>query len=106
MANVIKILGQGTSGTIYTVPALKATIISTITIANSSDTDTAVVTVNVVQQSDSADTHNYILYKLPIQTFDSYMATVGITLAVGDAIAITVVAGSVAMSVFGTEMDL
>lgn len=106
--NTIKVLGQnvstGSTQDLYTVPASKQTVVSTLTIANL----TAVAgTFDVaVRVSGSAiENKNYIYKSVSLPANDTFAATFGITLAATDVITI---ASSVSASfnLFGQEITI
>ena len=106
MANIAKVLGQvvtsGSTGSLYTVPALTQTVVSTLTAANlTSIAGTFDVAVRV---SGSAIENKHYIYKgVSLPANDTFAATFGITLAATDVIT---VASSVSASfnLFGQEV--
>lgn len=108
MAKVRKVLGQSyptaaTATKIYTVPASKDTVISSITVNNQSTTtsDTFTVAIRVAGAADS--TKDKLYTTLTILPLDTFIATVGLTLATTDEIWITSTNGTCSFQLFGQE---
>lgn len=107
MANLYKVLGQvapsaTTNTTLYVVPALTSTVVSTLIVANRGVTTTFRIAIRPAGTA-LANQH-YIAYDNYINQYDSVFLTLGLTLATTDVI--TVYAGTVdlSFSVFGTEI--
>jgi hypothetical protein len=110
MATRYKILGQSapsatTNTDLYTVPALKETIVSTIVIANRSDLLTA-YRVAVLPSGGSLGNEHYIAFDVNVGISDSTTMTLGITLTAGDKIIVRTATANVSFSAFGSEIDL
>ena len=91
-----------TNTTAYTVPSAKETVVSTISICNvSAVSDTA--RIFVWQSGGSASTSNAIYYDLAVGVADSFQATCGITLAVGDTVTVYSLGGNLTFHIFGDE---
>jgi hypothetical protein len=110
LATTYKILGQSlptstNNATLYTVPASKEAICSTLAITNVTGTD-ASFRVFVVPSAGTASTSNALVYDATI-TANSYAAfSLGITLATGDSLVVRSGTGSaVCFNAFGTELD-
>ena len=105
-----KVLGQqtptaNTNTTLYTVPASTNTIVSTINICNPNAAANVGVNIAVVPSGRSLSQNNYIVYQLPIPSYDAVALTMGITLASNDSIQVYATNYSnVAFSAFGTEI--
>ena len=109
MATTYKVLGQNapsasTATTLYTVPALTATVVSTITITNINATS---ITYRISVRPAAAVQTNamYIAYdvSLPANTTDTL--TLGITLATTDVITVFASSTAVAFNAFGSEIS-
>lgn len=103
-----KILAQtNTNGiqTIYTVPAGTQTVVSTVTICNTSGTAAAQWRVGV-DPAASAGVHpnRWLTYNVTIPANGYVMLTLGITLAAGDKIVAYATTTDVSFNVFGAEI--
>jgi ribosomal protein S2 len=102
-----KVLGQSnplaaTLTDIYTVPAAKYAVVSSIVVCNRSATPTAFrVTVAVAGAVDG--NAQYLYYDLSIPGNDTFIATVGITLAATDVVRVRATLATLSFSLFGTE---
>lgn len=107
MAEVIKILAQADVGAaladLYTVPASTSTVISSIVIANRSGS-TRTFTLKAAPAG-ATDTTAHTLYgTVNLTKFNTFVATIGMTLAATDKLRITSdAAGALSVTVFGTE---
>jgi hypothetical protein len=106
MANIAKVLGQtvstGSTVDLYTVPALKQTVVSTLTVANLTSTPGTFSAAVRVSGSALEDKH-YIYRNVSLPANDTFAATFGITMAATD---VVTVASSVSSSfnLFGQEV--
>ena len=109
MANAYKVLGQNdlpetTLTDVYTVPAATETVISTIIIANrteSAETFRIAIRPNGAAVADQ----NYIAYGVAIAANDSTTLTLGITLDATDVLSVWASAVDLSVNVFGTEIS-
>lgn len=107
MAETIKILAQldgpAALTTFYTVPAATSTVISSLVIANrSGSTRTFTVKVAIAGATDAASQNIYATVNLT--RFNTFVATIGMTLAATDVIRIVCdAAGALSFTLFGTE---
>lgn len=108
MAQTYKVLGQldptaATLTALYTVPGATSTVVSSITVANRSSTPTSFrISVAV---AGAADTNKqYLIYDLAIPGNDTYIATIGITLAATDVVRVYATAGTLSFNLFGSEV--
>ena len=106
MANVAKVLGQtvstGSTVDLYTVPALKQTVVSTLTVANlTAGAGTFDVAIRV--SGSTLENKHYIYKNVSLPANDTFAATFGITMAATD---VVTVASSVSSSfnLFGQEV--
>jgi hypothetical protein len=110
MANTYKILGQSapantSNADLYTVPSGRATIVSTIHVANVTGTD-ATCRIFVVESGDSAVAGNAIAYDVTIAANSMAAFTTGITLAAGDKLVVrTDTSNSLTFHAFGSEVN-
>lgn len=105
---ILKVLGQSypsanTATKLYTVPALTSAVCSSIVICNqsSSTADTYKVAVRVGGAADS--TKDKLYYSVTLAANDTFIATIGITLATTDEIWITSTNGTCSFNLFGQE---
>jgi len=104
-----KILGQSapsatTETTLYTVPASKVTVVSTVVICNRGSSS---ATVRLYVAEDGAATANkqYLMYDYPIGANDSRFLTIGMTLDAADEVQIYASTADTSWNLFGTEDD-
>ena len=108
MADTLKVLGQAdlaatTLTDVYTVPAATSTTVSSIVICNRAGTSTTFrVSVSVAGAAD--DVKQYIYYGLTIPANETFIATVGLTLAATDVLRFYAAASSVTASAYGVEV--
>jgi hypothetical protein len=107
MGQTIKVLGQSspsaaTLTTLYTVPALSSTVGSSITICNTSSVATS-FRVAVRPTGASISNEHYIYYDVPIAGNDTFIATVGLTLATTDVVSVYATLATLSFNLFGTE---
>jgi len=107
MATTYKVLGQSnpsaaTDTTLYTVPALTQTVVSTITVANLGSTGTFRVAVRPAGAA-IANQH-YVVYDATLNANDSITLTLGITLEATDVITVRGSNTSFAFQAFGSEI--
>jgi hypothetical protein len=111
MATIYKVLGQAaptiaaTTATLYTVPAARSTVVSTIVICNRGSASS---TFRIAVQPAAATLANqhYLNYDTFIPANDSIFMTIGITLATTDIV--TVYSSSstnLSFSMFGSEIS-
>ena len=87
----------------YTVPAATSTVISSLTVVETSGAaDTFRISVAVAGAVDGLV--QYIYYDLPITANDTFIATVGITLAATDVIRVYSANGTCSFNFFGEEI--
>lgn len=102
-----KVLGQVnpaaiTATTLYTVPAAKSTVISTLVIANLAATAATYRIAIRPAGATLANTH-YIAYDVALAASDSTALTLGITLATTDVVTVYASSANVNFSAFGDE---
>jgi hypothetical protein len=110
MATRYKVLGQvapsaTTATSLYTVPALKESVISTIVIANRAATD-ATYRIAVRPAAATLANQHYIVYDVLVAASDSTTLTLGITLTTTDVITVYASTANLSFSAFGSEIDL
>lgn len=110
MATRYQVLGQvataaTTATTLYTVPALKETIISTLVVANR-NISAATYRIAIRPNGATLANQHYIAYDVPVGANDSTNITLGITLAAGDIITVYASNANLSFSAFGSVIDL
>jgi hypothetical protein len=109
MANVYKILGQSspsatTSTDLYTVPAAKSTVCSSISICNRGATQTT-FRVSISQGGVTITNKDYLYYDVTLAGNDTFIATIGVTLATTDKIRVYAGNANLSFQIFGTEIS-
>ena len=108
MTDTTKVLAQlnpaaTTLTTLYTVPALTSAVVSSLVICNQSATDiTFRLSIQIAAAAD--DPKQYLYYDLPLVANDTFVATIGVTLAASDVIKVYASSTSVSFSAFGVEV--
>ena len=109
MANVYKILGQAaTSATtptdLYTVPSATSTVCSSIVVCNRGGTATT-FRVSISAAGAATANKDYVYYDVTIAGNDTFVATVGFTLATTDKVRVYAGNASLSFSLYGTEIS-
>lgn len=104
----IKILGQAAPGattetTLYTVPANTTTVISSIVICNRNTTTLTTFRISVAQGGGATANKDYLYYDVLIPGADTFIATVGITLAAADVVRVYAGNANLSFNAFGEE---
>lgn len=111
MADTYKVLGQvspdaTTAAVLYTVPANKQAVISTISVCNRAPSDaTFRVIVQKAAEQASILTKQYFAYDTKVFKNDTTSITVGMTLATGDRIQVYALNEYISFQAFGSEMS-
>lgn len=110
MATRYKVLGQvapsaTTNTTLYTVPTLKETIVSTLVVANRDSVSTN-YRIAVRPSGATIANEHYIAYDVAVGELDSTTITLGITLTASDVITVYAGTANLSFSLFGSEIDL
>lgn len=103
----IKVLGQSEPGattetTLYTVPSLTATVVSSVVVCNRGSTVTT-FRVSVAVGGGATANKDYLYYDVIIPGNDTFIATVGITLTATDKIKIYAGNANLSFNAFGEE---
>ena len=110
MPTAYKILAQAspaatTETTLYTVPSLTSSVISTISVANQAGTS-ATYRIAVRPSADgSTAAKHWIVYGATVAANDSIMLTLGLTLAAGDKIQVFGSSATLSFNAFGSEIS-
>jgi glucose-6-phosphate dehydrogenase assembly protein OpcA len=108
MATVYKTLGQSspsatTETTLYTVPAATSAITSSIVVCNRSSV-LSTFRVSVAVGGGATANKDYIYYDLPIGANDTFIATVGLTLAATDVVRVYASNTNLSFSLYGSQI--
>jgi hypothetical protein len=107
MAVIIKVLGQSnpsatTLTTLYTVPAATSTVCSSITICNRSATATT-FRIAIRPAGAVVSNEHYLYYDVTIAGNDTFIATIGITLATTDVVSVYATLNTLSFHLYGQE---
>lgn len=106
--DTLKILGQSKPSAasltdIYTVPALTSTTISSIVVCNQSATATAFrISVAIAGAANTAA--QYLYYDVAIGGNQTFVATIGVTLATTDKVRVYNTLATLSFNLFGIEV--
>jgi hypothetical protein len=108
MPTTYKVLGQqapaaATLTTAYTVPSSTSTVVSTITVANRSDSVDR-IRIAVRPAGESIANKHYISYDEPVGGNVTAAYTIGISLATTDVISVYSTLGTTSFNIFGSEI--
>ena len=108
MATTYKILGQvspaaTTETDLYTVPGATSAVVSSIVVCNRED-QVATFNISVSQGGAATSDKDYIYYSLIIPSNDTFVASIGITLATTDVVRVYGSNGLLSFSLFGSEI--
>lgn len=108
MPSTYRVLGQLepaaiTASTLYTVPASRSAIVSTINVANTGNSQDIIRIAIRPAGATLADQH-YIAFGVPVPVGSVFTMTMGITLATTDVITVYSTTGFSAFNAFGSEV--
>jgi glucose-6-phosphate dehydrogenase assembly protein OpcA len=109
MATVYKVLGQSapsaaTATTLYTVPSVTSTIVSTINVANTgANQDT--IRLAIRPAGATLANQHYVAYGIPLASGAVLTFTIGATLATTDVVTVYSTNGTSSFSAFGSEIS-
>jgi glucose-6-phosphate dehydrogenase assembly protein OpcA len=108
MATTYKVLGQvnpsaTTATTLYTVPASTQTVVSTISVCNSSGGEVT-FRIAIRPAGEAIATKHYIAYDAKVAGNDTTFITVGATLGATDVITVYSSTTNLSFSAFGSEI--
>jgi len=110
MPTTYKVLGQTnpsatTEATLYTVPSLTQSVVSSIAICNQSATSaTFRIAVRPAADSTTAAKH-YLVYGTTVDANDTIILTMGVTLAASDKILVYPSTGNISFAAYGSELS-
>lgn len=107
MASTVKVLGQSnpsatTLTTLYTVPAATSTVCSSLSVCNRSSTSTS-FRVAIRPSGAAISNEHYLYYDVTIAGNDTFIATIGITLAATDVVSVYSTAATLSFHLYGQE---
>ena len=105
-----KVLGQSnpsatTATTLYTVPASKEAVVSSISVCNLASSS-ATYRIAIRPAGATLANQHYLAYDVTVGAADTTIITVGITLATTDVITIYASTANLAFSAFGDEASV
>ena len=108
MATTIKVLGQLAPGaaslsTLYTVPALTSTAVSSVTVCNRSAVATS-FRIAIRPAGGAISNEMYLYYDVTIAGNDTFIATIGMTLATTDVVSVYATLATLSFNLFGQEI--
>ena len=108
MTTTIKVLGQVAPGaatltTLYTVPASTNTVCSSIIVCNRSATATS-FRVAVRPAGAAISNEMYLYYDVTIAGNDTFIATIGVTLATTDVVSVYATLATLSFQIYGQEV--
>jgi hypothetical protein len=89
---------------LYTVPAATQTTVSSITVCNLANSSTT-FSVSIAPGGAADTLSQYVYYNLPLDQNDTFIATVGFTLATTDVVRVLSASGNVSFSLFGVQVS-
>lgn len=109
MATTYKVLGQSaplatTETTLYTVPALTSAVASSIIVCNRGTTQ-ATFRVSIAVGGSATANKDYVYYDLLIAGNDTFIATIGVTLASTDEVRVYASSANFSFSLYGSEVS-
>lgn len=109
MAETLRVLAQITPSAnsltaLYTVPTLTSATISSILICNQNSSGSVIFRISVAISGAADDPKQYLYYDLPLSSNDTFIATIGVSLAAGDIVRVRADTTNVSFNVFGVEV--
>ena len=108
MTDTLKVLGQSAPGAasltdLYPVPGATGTAVSSVSVCNRSATPTT-FRLSVAPAGAADANSQYLYYDVPIAGNDTFVATLGITLAATDKVRCYATLATLSFSLFGVEV--
>ena len=109
MATAYKVLGQSnpsatTATSLYTVPSLTSTVVSTITVCNQAST-AGTFRIAIRPAGAALAAQHYVAYDTPIAANDTIALTLGITLATTDVVTVYASSANMSFNAYGSEIS-
>lgn len=110
MPTTYKVLGQSsptanTDTTLYTVPSATSTIVSTITVCNTSANAGDFINIAVRPAGEALASKHYMFFNEPIAPSSNLSITIGLTLATTDVITVKSISGISSFNAYGSEIS-
>ena len=107
MATAVKVLGQSaptaaTLTTLYTVPSATSAVVSSLVVANRGTVATTFRVAVRPAGASIADAH-YLYYDVESPANDTFIATIGMTLAATDVVSVYATLATLSFTLFGEE---
>ena len=108
MATVYKVLGQSsptatTETALYTVPAATSAVASSVIVCNRSAV-LSTFRISIAIAGATTAPKDYIYYDLPIGANDTFIATIGVTLATTDVVRVYASNTNLSFSLYGSQI--
>jgi len=108
MATVYKVLGQSsptatTETALYTVPAATSAVASSVIVCNRSAV-LSTFRISIAIAGATTAPKDYIYYDLPIGANDTFIATIGVTLAATDEVRVYSSNTNLSFSLYGSQI--
>lgn len=108
MTEILQVLGQivpsaNTLTPLYTVPGGISASVSSVIICNQNLT-TILFRISIAVNGEADDPKQYLYFDLPLESNDTFIATVGISLASGDIVNVQSDTANVSFNIFGVEV--
>lgn len=109
MATAYKVLGQSspaatTETDLYTVPAATSAVASSVIVCNRSAV-LSTFRISIAVGGAATTNKDYIYYDLPIGANDTFIATIGVTLATTDKVKVYASNTNLSFSLYGSEIS-
>lgn len=109
MPTLYKVLGQvspsaTTETALYTVPAATSAVASSVIVCNRSAV-LSTFRISIAVGGAATATKDYIYYDLPIGANDTFIATIGVTLAATDVVRVYASNTNLSFSLYGSEIS-
>ena len=109
MPTISKTLGQSspaatTETTLYTVPAATSAVASSVIVCNRG-TSVATFRISIAVGGGATANKDYIYYDLPLGANDTFIATIGVTLATTDKVKVYASNTNLSFSLYGSEIS-
>jgi hypothetical protein len=109
MGNVYKILGQSspsatTETDLYTVPSATSAVCSSLSVCNRGSSQTT-FRISISEAGAATSNKDYLYYDVTLAGNDTFIATIGVTLATTDVIRVYSGNSNLSFQVWGTEIS-
>ena len=109
MATIYKVLGQSspsatTETALYTVPSATSFVASSVIVCNRSAV-LSTFRISIAVGGGATANKDYIYYDLPIGANDTFIATIGVTLAATDVVRVYASNTNLSFSLYGSEIS-